>query len=86
MTKLSKILTIWYVLTILLCLFLQSQSGVDYDYTIMQNVYYIEFHYVKLWAMIMYIASAIFLLHWLLLLAGKSLKKQTDFENHLSKY
>jgi hypothetical protein len=86
MTKLSKILTIWYVLSMLLFLFLQSRTGVDYDYILNQNIYYIEFYYVKIWMMFMYIISAIYLLHWLLLLAGKTLKKQTTFENHLSKY
>jgi len=67
-------------------LFLQSESGIDYDFILKQNKYYIEFHYVKIWMMFIYIISAIYLLHCLLLLAGKTLKKQTDFENHLSKY
>lgn len=86
MTKLHKILIIGYLIINILCLLLQSRTGVDYDYQLQQNVYYIEFYYVRLYSMIMFISSALFILHLGLLLAGKTLKKQTDFENHLSKY
>jgi hypothetical protein len=85
MTKLHKILIAGYLIVNILCLLLQSRTGTDYDYTLNQNVYYIEFYYVKLYSMIMYISSSIFLLHCMLLLAGKTLKKQTDFENHILK-
>ncbi len=86
MTKLHKFLIIGYLIVNIICIILQCNCGIDYDYYYQQNVYYIDFHYIKLYAMIMFISTSIFILHCLLLLAGKTLKKQTDFENHLSKY
>lgn len=86
MTKIHKLLIIAYLIIMITCLFYQSRTGIDYDYLLQQNVYYIEFYYVRIYSMIMFIATTLFLFHWGLLFAAISIKKQTEFEHHILKH